>query len=82
MYIFNGDLRCMPTYMDGLNISSVKIVNTHPDNPVKHGLVNHVRDWPWSSFYCWVHAGIYPADWGGGSISATSEVMEYSTGES
>ncbi len=35
---YGGDLRCMPTYMEGLNISSVKIVNAHPDNPVKHGL--------------------------------------------
>lgn len=37
-------------------------------NPVKHGLVERVRDWPWSSFHRLVGEGIYPADWGGGKI--------------
>jgi len=35
-------------------------------NPVKHGLVPHVADWPWSSFHRYVAQGTYPADWGGG----------------
>jgi len=34
-------------------------------NPVKHGLVKCVADWPWSSFHRHVQAGIYPLDWGG-----------------
>ena len=34
-------------------------------NPVKHGLVERVLDWPWSSFHRYVRTGIYPADWGG-----------------
>jgi putative transposase len=34
-------------------------------NPVKHGLVERVVDWPWSSFHRYVDAGMYPADWGG-----------------
>jgi len=34
-------------------------------NPVKHGLVRQVGDWPWSSFHRLVREGIYPADWGG-----------------
>lgn len=34
-------------------------------NPVKHGLVGQVVDWPWSSFHRFVKAGIYSADWGG-----------------
>jgi putative transposase len=34
-------------------------------NPVKHGLVAHVADWPYSSFHLAVAAGVYPADWGG-----------------
>ncbi len=34
-------------------------------NPVKHGLVSRVRDWPHSSFHRDVAAGIYPADWAG-----------------
>jgi len=33
-------------------------------NPVKHGLVNHVADWAYSSFHRAVKMGIYPADWG------------------
>ena len=33
-------------------------------NPVKHGLVNRVRDWPWSSFHRFVNAGEYDLDWG------------------
>jgi len=33
-------------------------------NPVKHGLVSRVRDWPYSSFHKFVKEGIYPMDWG------------------
>ncbi len=32
-------------------------------NPVKHGLVTSVKDWPWSSFHRYVAKGAYPADW-------------------
>ena len=32
-------------------------------NPVKHGWVERVRDWPFSSFHRYVHRGIYPEDW-------------------
>ena len=34
-------------------------------NPVKHGLVPQVRDWPLSSFRRYVEQGTLPADWGG-----------------
>lgn len=34
-------------------------------NPVKHGWVTRVRDWPWSSFHRSVQLGVYPMDWGG-----------------
>lgn len=34
-------------------------------NPVKHGLVGRVRDWPHSSFHAYVRRGILPADWAG-----------------
>jgi len=34
-------------------------------NPVKHGYVTRVRDWPYSTFHRYVNAGIYPLDWGG-----------------
>ncbi len=35
---YNGDLRAMPTFLEDLDISAVKIVNVHPDNPTKNGL--------------------------------------------
>jgi len=35
---YNGDLRTMPSYLEELDISAVKIVNSHPDNPRRHGL--------------------------------------------
>jgi putative transposase len=34
-------------------------------NPVKHGHVTRVRDWPFSSFHRLVKLGLYPPDWGG-----------------
>lgn len=34
-------------------------------NPVKHGWVNRVAEWPYSSFHAWVAKGAYPADWAG-----------------
>jgi putative transposase len=42
---------------------------THMDylhyNPVKHGLVKRVRDWPHSTFHRYVRQGIYTEDWAG-----------------
>ena len=34
-------------------------------NPVKHGYVIRVRDWPYSSFHRYVEQGLYPLDWAG-----------------
>jgi putative transposase len=34
-------------------------------NPVRHGLVSHVRDWPHSSFHRYVREGLLPDDWAG-----------------
>jgi putative transposase len=34
-------------------------------NPVKHGLVARVRDWPHSSFHRYVRQGMLAEDWGG-----------------
>ena len=52
-------------------------LNYHIDyvhyNPVKHGLVQMVGDWPWSSFHRYVKAGWYEVDWG--------EAVEKSFGE-
>ena len=35
-------------------------------NPVKHKLVDRVRDWPWSSFHRYVQLGEYENGWGDG----------------
>lgn len=32
-------------------------------NPVKHGLVREVKEWPWSTFHCFVREGYYDSDW-------------------
>jgi len=34
-------------------------------NPLKHGLVGRVVDWPYSSFHRYVRNGDLPADWAG-----------------
>jgi len=34
-------------------------------NPVKHGLVTRVSDWPHSSFHRDVERGLFPLDWAG-----------------
>lgn len=39
-------------------------------NPVKHGHVARVADWPYSSFHRHVACGLYPVDW-----AAPSEAM-------
>ena len=43
-------------------------LNHHLDyihyNPVKHGLVQTVSDWPWSSFHRYVKMGYYETNWG------------------
>ena len=44
--------------------------NRHVDyihwNPVKHGWVKQVREWPYSSFHRHVEQGVYAENWGGG----------------
>ena len=34
-------------------------------NPLKHGLVRRVTDWPYSTFHQYVKQGVYPLDWAG-----------------
>ncbi|MBI3897384.1 MAG: transposase [Gammaproteobacteria bacterium] len=46
-------------------------------NPVKHGLVRLVNEWPYSTFHGYVAKGTYPSDWGGGNaISAKGSFGE------
>ncbi len=37
-------------------------------NPVKHGYVARVQDWPHSSFHRYVRGGKLPVDWAGGDV--------------
>ena len=32
-------------------------------NPLKHGLVKQVAQWPYSTFHRYVNDGMYPRDW-------------------
>jgi putative transposase len=32
-------------------------------NPVKHGWVEAVKEWPYSTFHTLVEKGVYPIDW-------------------
>jgi putative transposase len=44
-------------------------------NPLKHGLVERVADWRWSTFHRYLRLGILPADW------ATEASVEGAFGE-
>jgi putative transposase len=46
-------------------------------NPLKHGLVQRVIDWPWSSFHRYVALGEYSADWGGDPTFYGDEWLRY-----
>jgi putative transposase len=45
-------------------------LQTHLDyihyNPVKHGLVESPKDWPFSTFHRYIKEGSYPGNWGEG----------------
>jgi putative transposase len=45
-------------------------------NPVKHGHVSRVKDWPYSSFHRMVQAGVYPADWAGDAAAERGDFGE------
>ena len=36
-------------------------------NPMKHGLVTTLAEWPYSTFHRYVQRGIYPSNWAGGN---------------
>lgn len=35
---YDGDLRVMPSYLERIDVSAVKVVNSHPHNPSSYGL--------------------------------------------
>jgi putative transposase len=45
-------------------------------NPVKHGYVSRVLDWPYSTFHRYVRRGVYPADWASGYKDEQAEFGE------
>ena len=45
-------------------------------NPVKHGYVSQVRDWPFSTFHRFVERGTLTADWGGSTLEFQGEFGE------
>jgi REP-associated tyrosine transposase len=45
-------------------------------NPIKHGLVERVRDWPFSSYHRMVRLGVYPKDWAGAAESSNGSFGE------
>lgn len=47
-------------------------------NPVKHGYVTRVRDWPHSSFHRMVRDGTYPENWAGDAAEIKGEFGERS----
>ena len=42
-------------------------------NPVTHGDVTRVGDWPWSTFHRYVQSGVYPVDWMGDTSEEIGE---------
>ena len=42
-------------------------------NPVKHGLIESARDWPYSSFLSYVENGVYDVEWGANNLSNLEE---------
>jgi len=43
-------------------------------NPVKHGYVKRVMDWPYSTFHRFVAQGLYAPDWGGANEDETAKI--------
>ena len=46
-------------------------------NPLKHGLVSRVVDWPWSSFHRYVRLGEYDSNWGNANVWYGDEWKRY-----
>ena len=65
----NGDLALWQRRFWEHTIRDEKDFTRHVDyihfNPIKHGMVPRVRDWPHSSFHRYVREGLLPDDWAG-----------------
>ena len=51
-------------------------------NPVRHGLVTKVHDWPHSSFHRYVREGLLPEDWAGNAVGGDAGFGESDEGRS
>lgn len=53
---------------------------THVDyihfNPIKHGLVGRIREWPYSSFHRYVRRGLCTEDWAGDAGASAGKFGE------
>ena len=45
-------------------------------NPVKHGLVQNVEDWAWSSFHRYVKLGWYPSGWNDKNVGENLKISD------
>ena len=45
-------------------------------NPVKHGYVERVHDWPYSTFHRFVREGLYTENWGGQGVDEDGVFVE------
>lgn len=50
-------------------------------NPMKHGYVSRVVDWPYSSFHRYLRDGVYPEDWAGYVEGDRAHSARYGFGE-
>lgn len=50
-------------------------------NPMKHGYVSHIVDWPYSSFHRYLRDGVYPEDWAGAVEGVRAHSARYGFGE-
>jgi|SRR5690242_10698928 putative transposase len=68
----NGDLMLWQRRFWEHTIRNEHDLERHVDyihyNPIKHGHVQRVRDWPHSSFHRYVHQGFLAEDWAGDVI--------------
>ncbi|PQO46647.1 REP-associated tyrosine transposase [Blastopirellula marina] len=46
-------------------------------NPLKHGLVDRVCDWPWSTFHRYVRQGVYGRSWGNANVWYGDEFRDF-----
>ena len=46
-------------------------------NPVKHGLVKQVKDWPWSSYFKYMNKSYYDVDWGNSQPKSLDGIKDF-----